>query len=70
MAFASLQQLREARAICEQEIGLIDAAIARERIPFPSRITRERPQLRPVVRALAQLRRFDLGAGIFLGASD
>jgi len=52
MAFASPQLLRAARLICEQEIGLIDVAIARERIAFPSRLARERPQFRTEIRPL------------------
>jgi GT2 family glycosyltransferase len=50
---ASAEQLRSARAICEEEIALIDAAIAREKIPFPSRIARERPRPVPDIRPLA-----------------
>jgi GT2 family glycosyltransferase len=42
-----------ARAICEQEIALIDAAIRREKIPFPPRVPRERPIFAPEIRALA-----------------
>jgi GT2 family glycosyltransferase len=53
MAFASPQALRAARLTCELEIGLIDTAIARERIPFPSRLSRERPQFNSEIRRLA-----------------
>jgi GT2 family glycosyltransferase len=52
MAFASPNDLRTGRAICEQEIARIDAAIAREKIPFPSRMARERPRFSPHIRPL------------------
>jgi GT2 family glycosyltransferase len=52
MAFASPSDLRTARAICAQEIARIDAAIAREKIPFPSRMTRERPRFGARIRPL------------------
>jgi GT2 family glycosyltransferase len=51
--FASAKDLRMAHAICEQEIALVDAAIRREKIPFPPRIARERPQFTPDIRPLA-----------------
>jgi GT2 family glycosyltransferase len=53
MELASAQQLETARAICEREIALIDAAIEREKIPFPQRIARERPRFAPQIRGLA-----------------
>jgi GT2 family glycosyltransferase len=53
MGFASRQQVRMADAICEQEIALIDAAIAREKIPFPARIAREWPSASPDIRTVA-----------------
>jgi GT2 family glycosyltransferase len=53
MELASAQQLRAARAVCTLEIELIDAAIEREKIPFPPRVARERPRFAPDIRALA-----------------
>jgi cellulose synthase/poly-beta-1,6-N-acetylglucosamine synthase-like glycosyltransferase len=59
LQFASPQHLRMARAICAQEVALVDAAIRREKIPFPARIARERPQFSPEIRPLAPETRGD-----------
>jgi GT2 family glycosyltransferase len=55
IAFAAPDDLAAARAICEHEIGLVDAAIAREKIPLPSRVSGERPRFSADIRPLAPL---------------
>ena len=42
-----------ARAICEQEVALVDVAIWQEKIPFPLHLPRERPQFVAGIRKAA-----------------
>jgi GT2 family glycosyltransferase len=65
MVFASADDLRQVSAICEKEIALTDAVIARERIPFPPRMARERPKFSPGLNRLAP-ESLNLPAGIAL----
>jgi GT2 family glycosyltransferase len=52
VAFDTADDLHAAQAICETEVRLVDAVIAREKIPFPARIARERPRFSAEIRRL------------------